>query len=143
MVMFNPGTGTLKKQGMILTGRVYEQAGNRDYYRIFVDRLWPRGLSKESNSWDEWLREVAPSPQLRKWFGHDPDKWADFRIQYMIELCRRHKETQYIEELEKTHGTVALLYAAKDKQRNHAKVLQEFLEQEKNSREGLDIDREV
>jgi uncharacterized protein YeaO (DUF488 family) len=128
---------------MILTGRVYEQAGNRDYYRVFVDRLWPRGLSKASNSWDEWIREVAPSPQLRKWFGHDPNKWADFRIQYMIELCHRDKETQYIEELEKIHGTVVLLYAAKDKQHNHAKVLQEFLEQEKNSRKVLDIDREV
>ncbi|MGV8091955.1 MAG: DUF488 domain-containing protein [Mangrovibacterium sp.] len=128
---------------MILTGRVYEQAGNRDYYRVFVDRLWPRGLSKASNSWDEWIREIAPSPQLRKWFGHDPDKWADFRIQYMVELCHRHKETQYIEELEKIHGTVVLLYAAKDKQHNHAKVLQEFLEQEKNSQKGLDIDREV
>ncbi len=123
---------------MIQIGRVYDQAEDKEHYRILVDRLWPRGISKESKAWDEWFGKIAPSPQLRKWFGHDPDKWDDFRIRYMAELSQKHQETKHLRDLEKTHGTIVLLYAAKEKQYNHAKVLQEFLEQS-----GKDSDQRI
>ncbi|MBB4481175.1 DUF488 domain-containing protein [Rhizobium etli] len=106
--------------------RIYEQKQDKDGIRILVDRLWPRGLSKQDAAVDLWLKEVAPSPALRRWFGHDPAKWTEFQRRYRREL---EKNASAVEELERQIGTsdATLLYAAKDLQHNHAIVLQRFL----------------
>ncbi|MBB3649657.1 uncharacterized protein YeaO (DUF488 family) [Rhizobium sp. BK619] len=106
--------------------RIYEPKEDKDGTRILVDRLWPRGLSKQNAAVDVWLKEIAPSPALRRWFGHDPAKWTEFQRRYRQEL---EKNTSAVEELERRIGTshATLLYAAKDLQHNHAIVLQRFL----------------
>jgi uncharacterized protein YeaO (DUF488 family) len=92
--------------------RVYEQPDKEDGTRILVDRLWPRGLMKEKAKVDLWLKEVAPSTELRKWFGHDPDKWAEFQTRYRAEL-RKNGEQVSLLQREAEKGTVTLLYGAK------------------------------
>jgi uncharacterized protein YeaO (DUF488 family) len=106
--------------------RVYEEPANDDGRRILVDRLWPRGLSKEKARVDLWLKDVAPSTELRKWFAHDPAKWAQFKTRYRAEL--KH-EAEQIESLKQAigRGPATLLYGAKDEQHNDAVVLLEFL----------------
>src|SRR5215471_12345718 len=93
---------------------------------MLVDRLWPRGLSKEKAKVDLWLKEIAPSTELRKWFGHDPAKWAEFKRRYDKEL---EKNTEYVARLmaELKHGPVTLLYGARDNEHNDAVVLLEWL----------------
>jgi uncharacterized protein YeaO (DUF488 family) len=106
--------------------RVYEQPDNEDGIRILVDRLWPRGLTKEKASVDLWLREIAPSTKLRQWFGHDPTKWEEFKQRYRHELKENDEQVWRLrQEIEK--GTVTLVYGAKDVEYNEAVVLQEFL----------------
>jgi uncharacterized protein YeaO (DUF488 family) len=107
--------------------RVYEQPDKDDGVRILVDRLWPRGLTKEKASVDLWLKEIAPSTELRKWFGHDPDKWKSFRGRYETEI--RHKE-DLIKVLKQRarERTITLLYGARDEKHNEALVLKQFLE---------------
>jgi uncharacterized protein YeaO (DUF488 family) len=106
--------------------RAYEEPDKEDGTRILVDRLWPRGLTKEKARVDLWLKEVAPSTELRKWFAHDPAKWAEFRSRYREEL-KRNKEQLSLLRQEAAKGTVTLVYGAKDQQHNEAVILQRLL----------------
>ncbi len=107
--------------------RVYEKAATKDEYRILVDRLWPRGLTKEQAAIDLWLKEIAPSPGLRKWFGHDPERFLEFRTHYIEELAQNPAVAIVLNLLTK-HKHVTLVYAAKSEDINHAVVLKEFME---------------
>jgi uncharacterized protein YeaO (DUF488 family) len=106
--------------------RAYEEPDREDGERILVDRLWLRGLTKEKARIDLWLKDVAPSTELRKWFEHDPAKWAEFRSRYLEEL-KRNKEPLSLLRQEAAKGTVTLVYGAKDQQHNEAVILQELL----------------
>jgi len=112
---------------MIKLKRVYDPYADSDGKRILVDRLWPRGIKKEDARIDHWLKDIAPSDELRKWFSHDPAKWEEFKKRYRKELESRQ---EVIEDLRKEsrRGTVTLLFAAKDTERNNAVVLKEILE---------------
>jgi uncharacterized protein YeaO (DUF488 family) len=107
--------------------RVYEAAQIEDGKRILVDRLWPRGLTKEKAQVGLWLKDIAPSTDLRKWFGHEPAKWNEFRKRYIEELKNNEKQTSILKEQLKT-GMVTLVYAAKDKEHNEAIVLKELFD---------------
>lgn len=128
---------------MVTTERVYSYSDQPAGFKIFVDRLWPRGLTKKAAGWNEWMKEIAPSPELRRWFGHRPDRWEEFKKRYWLELSFNQQETEKIINLEKEHGTVVLLYAAKDPDHNHAMVLKDYLlfYKEKNSHEEDRINR--
>jgi len=112
---------------LIRIKRVYDQAASDDGFRILVDRLWPRGLSKERANVDLWLRDVAPSDGLRKWFSHETEKWADFKTKYEIELKGKQELLHRIKQAEKEKGTVTILYSAKDEEHNNAVVLSAVL----------------
>jgi uncharacterized protein YeaO (DUF488 family) len=104
--------------------RVYEPPDKQDGRRILVDRLWPRGLTKEKASIDLWLKDIAPSTELRKWFDHDPGRWEEFRERYLAELKGNAEQLRLLkQELDK--GVVTLVYAAKDEAHNQAVVIQE------------------
>ena len=107
--------------------RVYEQADKKDGERILVDRLWPRGLTKEKASVDLWLKEIAPSTELRKWFGHDPEKWKSFRGRYVTEI-RHNDDLIKVLQQKAREGTITLIYGARDEKHNEALVLKQFLE---------------
>jgi uncharacterized protein YeaO (DUF488 family) len=107
--------------------RVYDQPSPEDGRRILVDRLWPRGLTKEKARVDLWLKEIAPSNELRKWFGHDPGKWPEFRSRYTDEL-KVHGELFAMLRQETSQDTVTLLYGARDEEHNEAVVLLEMLQ---------------
>lgn len=107
--------------------RAYEDHEKSDGTRILVDRLWPRGLTKEKAKIDLWLKEIAPSTELRKWFGHDPEKWRRFRGRYQTELKHHLDEVEKI-QAEAKKGTVTLIYGARDQKHNEAVVLKSFLE---------------
>ncbi|MFQ5666873.1 MAG: DUF488 domain-containing protein [Candidatus Binatia bacterium] len=107
--------------------RAYEPADSGDGFRVLVDRLWPRGVSKNSARIDLWLKEIAPSSDLRKWFGHDPAKWNKFRARYFRELQKSGEAVaQLVEHVR--HGKVTLVYGANDQEHNNAVALKEFLE---------------
>lgn len=106
--------------------RVYEKPAKEDGTRILVDRLWPRGLTKEKAGIDLWLKEIAPGTALRKWFGHDPGKWKEFQKRYHQEL-KKNKEQVLILTEEQKKGVVTLVYGAKDQEHNEALVLKEWL----------------
>ena len=107
--------------------RIYEDADNKDGTRILIDRLWPRGVKKENAKIDLWLKDIAPSTDLRKWFNHEPEKWTEFRKRYHQELNLKKELVQsLLDDAQK--NDVTLLYAAKDKKFNHAVVLKEYLE---------------
>ncbi|RDI42253.1 DUF488 domain-containing protein [Falsibacillus pallidus] len=112
--------------------RIYEDPADADGERVLVDRLWPRGISKEKAKLSKWMKEVAPSPDLRKEFNHKPEKFEQFREEYLKELKMDEKK----EDIDWLHekaadGKVTLLYGAKDEKHNHAIVLKEYLENEK------------
>jgi uncharacterized protein YeaO (DUF488 family) len=107
--------------------RVYEQPSLDDGSRILVDRLWPRGLTKEKAHVDLWLKEIAPSTELRQWFGHDPEKWKSFRGRYETEIRNNDDVLGMLRDIAKK-GTVTLLYGARDEKHNEALVLKQFLE---------------
>jgi uncharacterized protein YeaO (DUF488 family) len=107
--------------------RAYEPASPEDGYRVLVDRLWPRGVSKDAARIDLWLREVAPSTDLRKWFGHDPARWAQFRTRYFRELDDRPEVIAQLRDLAR-EGVVTLVYGAKDREHNDAVALKDYLE---------------
>lgn len=113
---------------MIRIKRIYEPPAPADGRRVLVDRLWPRGVSKEEAMVGEWLKEIAPSDELRTWFGHDPAKWAEFRTRYREEL-KSHGELIDRLRAEARKGTVTLLFAAQDEEHNNAVVLKELLSQ--------------
>ncbi len=107
--------------------RVYEPPSEEDGDRILVDRLWPRGLSKHAARLDGWDEEIAPSPALRKWFGHDPARFAEFKRRYFAELA--HQPERVSDLLTRArNGTITLLFAAKDSEHNNAVALSEYLE---------------
>lgn len=107
--------------------RVYEPPSEDDGLRVLVDRLWPRGLRKEDAAVDLWLKEIAPSAELRKWFGHDPDKWTEFGRRYRAELDGRGGEIDALRQ-RAGEGHVTLVYGAKDERHNQAVVLKDYLE---------------
>ncbi len=109
--------------------RAYEAPAKEDGERLLVERLWPRGLTKEKAAIDEWFKDVAPSQGLRKWYAHDPAKWPDFRRRYRDELGKNADEVRRLRDrLRKVNGPVTFVYAAKDEERNSAVVLKDFLE---------------
>lgn len=111
---------------MVRIKRVYDPPEPADGRRVLVDRLWPRGLKKDTAGIDEWLKEVAPSDGLRKWFGHDPAKWSEFRKRYREELEPKTGEIKRL-KAEAKKGSVTLLFAAKDIEHNNAIVLKELI----------------
>ena len=112
---------------MIRIKRVYDEPEKSDGVRVLVDRIWPRGLSKERAGLDQWLKEIAPSTALRKWFGHDPEKWAEFKHKYFSELDAKEDLVHWLWDKSK-EGHVTLLYGAKDEKNNNAAALMEYLE---------------
>lgn len=111
---------------MIQLKRVYEPASKDDGFRILVERLWPRGMSKQRAQVDLWLKEVAPSPELRSWYAHDVEKWAEFQKRYRAEL-RENPAVDKLKSILREHKTVTFIYAAHDEEHNSALVLKEFL----------------
>ncbi|WKD50054.1 DUF488 domain-containing protein [Microbulbifer spongiae] len=107
--------------------RVYEEAKEEDGERVLVDRLWPRGLSKGKGKIDKWIKEIAPSNELRKWYGHDPKKWLEFKIRYFDEL---NKKRALLEQFcaEVSNQSVTLLFSSKELKLNNAVALKEYLE---------------
>jgi uncharacterized protein YeaO (DUF488 family) len=106
--------------------RVYEQADESDGYRVLVDRLWPRGISKQRAALDEWMKQIAPSPDLRKWWNHDPERMDEFSQRYCAELDN-NPAVEDLSDMVKHHPTVTLIYAAKDTNINHAAVLRDYI----------------
>ncbi len=111
---------------MIKLKRVYENPSAEDGLRVLVDRLWPRGLTKERAAVDLWIKDVAPSTELRKWFGHDPAKWKQFQLRYRKELDEKKEALKDLKQKSKGH-TVTLVYGARDEEHNEALVLKEIL----------------
>ena len=112
---------------MIRVKRIYEQPSKEDGYRVLVDRLWPRGMSKDRAEIDSWFKEIAPSDTLRRSFCHDPTKWVDFKKEYGLELRKKRELLLEIKRAEQEKGTVTLLYSAKDEKRNQAVALRAIL----------------
>jgi uncharacterized protein YeaO (DUF488 family) len=108
--------------------RAYEQPSPDDGMRVLVDRLWPRGLSKDQLAIDFWLKDAAPSDTLRRWYGHNPRRWESFAVQYRAELAQRTDLLGLLDELRR-RGRVTLLYGARDAAHNNAVVLREVLEE--------------
>jgi uncharacterized protein YeaO (DUF488 family) len=113
---------------MITLKRVYEEPKPEDGFRVLVERLWPRGLTKARAAVDLWDRDVAPSPELRKWYSHDPVKWAEFQKRYVAELGQKKELVEFLRRRNRD-GPVTFLYAAHDTERNSAVVLKRFVEQ--------------
>ena len=113
---------------MIRTKRAYEPPEAADGTRFLVDRIWPRGVKKEALDIEDWLKEVAPSDDLRKWFGHDPEKWDEFQERYFAELESKESTLTPIRDAAE-QGTVTLVYGAKDTEHNNAVALKAYLEE--------------
>lgn len=108
--------------------RVFEPASKKDGFRILVDRLWPRGLKKSEARVDLWLRDIAPTTELRKWFNHDPERWTEFVDDYNFQLNKNRKIAYELIALAKQHKKVSLLFSAKNEQFNNAIILKRFLD---------------
>lgn len=119
-----------KKAKAIRIIRAYDVDNSTEGYSVLVDRLWPRGVSKESLDLDQWAKELAPSTELRKWFDHDPDKWDEFQDRYRSELSEK-KEARRLLLDDADDRPILLIYAAKDEEHNHAIVLQEVLKRDR------------
>ncbi len=109
----------------IRTRRAYEDIAKNDGYRVLVDRIWPRGVSKEDLDLDDWCKDVAPSDDLRKWFGHDPEKWGEFQRRYRSELDDNGAVKALLDKVR--DGRVTLIYGAKDETHNNAMALRDYL----------------
>ena len=107
--------------------RAYEPPDESDGARILVDRLWPRGLTKEKASIDLWLKEIAPSTELRKWYAHDPAKWKSFRRRYETEISHKEDLVKILKQKAR-EGTITLIYGARDEKHNEALILKQLLE---------------
>jgi len=118
----------LTQAAVLKLKRVYEESERRDGARFLVERLWPRGMKKEQLKLDAWLKDVAPSDSLRRWFGHDPLKWNEFQKKYRAELSDNPDAWKPILEAAK-RGHVTLLYSSRDREHNNALVLKSFLEE--------------
>lgn len=114
--------------GILKIKRIYDTPSHDDGIRIFIDRLWARGVTKERAKLDYWFKDVAPSNDLRKWFNHEPEKFDEFAQKYREELNYTNEEIKKIKTLLKTHN-VTLIYAAKSSTINHARVLMEYIEE--------------
>jgi len=112
---------------MIKVKRVYDEIEKNDGFKVLIDRLWLRGISKEKAEIDLWIREIAPSDSLRKWFAHDPEKWKEFRKRYKTELKNNSDNLNLLRELVRKERVVTLLYPTKDKAYNNAVALKENL----------------
>ncbi|TFJ93422.1 DUF488 domain-containing protein [Lentibacillus salicampi] len=113
--------------------RIYEEAEQDDGVRVLVDRVWPRGMAKDKAQLDHWLKEIGPSNELRKWFGHDPDKYDEFKQKYKEELKEgdQQEELQKLKKLTKEHDKkLTLLFSAKDEDHNQARVLKEIVDRQ-------------
>jgi len=110
--------------------RIYTKPADMDGYRILVDRLWPRGISKEKAALDEWFKTIAPSKELRQWFGHDPVKYDEFKTRYQAELATNPDRSQFLKliKVQLAKGNVIMLYGAKDEIHNQAVVLKAYVE---------------
>jgi uncharacterized protein YeaO (DUF488 family) len=108
---------------VIRTKRVYEKPAKDDGFRVLVDRLWPRGLTKEKAKVDVWMKEIGPSDALRKWFHHEEGSWGEFEKRYKTELTKKKELLSELRGLEKKHGNVTLLFGSKDEKQNQAVVL--------------------
>lgn len=111
----------------IYTKRIYENPSNEDGYRVLVDQLWPRGLKKEDARIDRWVKEIAPTTELRKWYNHDPEKWTEFRRRYFEELDRCPETVSELVELARK-GKVTFLFSSKETKLNNASALKEYIE---------------
>jgi uncharacterized protein YeaO (DUF488 family) len=120
---------------MILTKRVYEKFLVTDGRRILVDRLWPRGIRRSTPNVDLWLKNAAPSTELRKWFMHDPKKWVRFKRRYLKEL-KGSRAVEHLIAIAKSTDPVTLVYSSKDSKHNNAIILQKYLEKELKKRAG-------
>ncbi len=107
--------------------RIYESPETQDGCRVLVDRLWPRGLSKEKAAADHWFKDLAPSNELRRWYGHDPDKWDEFRKRYRAELDADPSVLEPLLQLMETEKVITLLFSSRNETRNNAIALAEFL----------------
>jgi uncharacterized protein YeaO (DUF488 family) len=116
---------------MIKLKRAYEKPARDDGLRILVERLWPRGLTRERAALDLWLKDVAPSPELRKWFAHEPARWEQFQKRYWQELRAKKSAIQLLKEKARKN-TVTLVYAARDEEHNGALALKRFLQGRKS-----------
>ena len=112
---------------MVRIKRVYESAAKDDGYRVLVDRLWPRGMKKEAAKIDLWMKDIAPSDQLRKSFHHDLMNWSDFQKKYQAELKTKKEWLAQLKKLEKERGTLTLLFGSRDAARNQAAIIAEAL----------------
>jgi uncharacterized protein YeaO (DUF488 family) len=112
---------------MLKIKRAYENPAKDDGWRVLVDRLWPRGIKKVDAHVDAWLKDVAPSDVLRKWFGHEPEKWSGFQKKYRAELAKKKDVVAELKKMEKEHGTLTLVFGARDVEHNEAVVLAEML----------------
>ena len=124
---------TRKSMGAIRIKRTYEPAADKDGRRVLVERLWPRGMKKEAVAADVWLKEVAPSADLRKWFGHRQERWEEFRRRYRSELDANPAAWQPLLD---NRGTLTLLYSAHDTEHNGALVLRDYLLEHATGRAG-------
>lgn len=120
---------------MIRVRRVYDAEQEGEGVRFLVDGLWPRGVSKETLDYRAWLKDVAPSAELRRWFAHDPEKWGEFQRRYAAELETKKESWQPLLEAA-GRGDVTLLYAARDRQHNNAVALKKYLEQQLSEDSG-------
>ncbi len=112
---------------MLKTKRVYEPPSPEDGKRILIDRLWPRGIKKESAAIDDWIKDLAPNSDLRKWFNHEPEKWSEFRKRFFRELDTRDRQVEAIMKLARK-GTVTLVYGSREERYNNATALKEYIE---------------
>jgi len=114
---------------MLRIKRVYDKPAKDDGWRVLVDRLWPRGMKKEAAKIDLWMKDIAPSDALRKSFCHDVKKWPGFQTKYRAELLKRKDLLAELKKIEKEHGTLTLLFGAKDEEHNQAVVLAEVVKE--------------
>jgi uncharacterized protein YeaO (DUF488 family) len=122
-----PNTKFIVLFSMIKLKRIYNKAEKDDGFRVLVDRLWPRGVSKEEAKLDLWLKEIAPSSDLRKWFNHDPKKWKEFKEKYKKEVLENKQAFDKLKQVIKKNKIVTLLYGVKDERCSEAIVLKELL----------------
>ena len=120
------GDGSRNAIKRLRTKRIYERPDASDGRRILIDRLWPRGVTREQATVHVWMKEIAPSPSLRRWFGHDPDRWLEFRKRYTAELAANEASIHKLASLAAA-GSVTLLYASRDEGHNHALVLADYM----------------
>jgi uncharacterized protein YeaO (DUF488 family) len=123
---------------MIKLKRIYDKASRDDGFRILVDRLWPRGVSKVEAHVDAWLKDATPSPGLRSWFGHDPEKWAEFRRRYTAELEQDTAAVAELRDLVAEKKNVTFVYGARDTEHTHAIVLRDFVQRGSRKRAPAD-----